>query len=130
MSSGFRRPGLPPRGFTLLEMLVVVLIIGALVAIVAPRFMLGAGRAKEKACAQNVAIINKEVERWRFEKGTWPASDLSDLATDAARFPDGLPTCPVDGSAYTLDPATHRVSGHAHTTLSAQTEGASEAPAP
>jgi prepilin-type N-terminal cleavage/methylation domain-containing protein len=126
VSCGFAHFGSAPRGFTLLEMLLVVLIVAALAAIVTPRFLMGAERAKRNACAQNVAIINHEVERWHFEKGVWPAADLSDLAADTARFPDGLPTCPVDGSAYALDPTTHRVGGHNHLTPSAEGEQSAE----
>ncbi len=102
------------KGFTLLELLIVVVILGILAAVVIPRFTVSAATAKKNTCAQNVANINTQVERYYFEKGAWPAADLSDIAADADYFPDGIPTCPVDGSAYTLDSTTHRVTGHSH----------------
>ncbi|MFW6108611.1 MAG: competence type IV pilus major pilin ComGC [bacterium] len=100
--------------FTLLELLIVIVILGILAAITLPRFQVSAAEAKKNTCAQNVANINAQVERWYFEKGSWPATNLSDIASDADYFPDGIPTCPVDGTAYALDATTHRVTGHSH----------------
>ena len=102
------------KGFTLLELLIVVVILGILAAIVIPRFTVSAADAKKNACAQNVANINTQVERWYFEKGSWPATTLADIAADNTFFPDGIATCPVDGSAYALDATTNRVTGHSH----------------
>ena len=102
------------KGFTLLELLIVVVILGILAAVIIPRFTVSAAEAKKNACAQNVANINTQVERYYFETGSWPAADLSDIGADAGYFPDGIPTCPVDGSAYAIDATTHRVTGHAH----------------
>jgi len=102
------------KGFTLLELLIVVVILGIIAAVVIPRFTVSAATAKKNACAQNVANINTQVERYYFEKGSWPAADLSDIGADADFFPDGIPTCPVDGSAYALDKTINRVTGHSH----------------
>jgi len=101
-------------GFTLLELLIVVVILGILAAIVIPRFTVSAADAKRNSCAQNVASVNTQVERWYFEKGSWPASDLSNVGADTTYFPTSVPKCPVDGSAYTLDATIHRVTGHNH----------------
>ena len=101
-------------GFTLLELLIVVVILGIIAAIIIPRFTVSAADAKKNACAQNVVSINTQVEKWYFEKGAWPANDLSDIAADTDYFPDGIPTCPVTGGAYTIDGTTHRVTGHSH----------------
>ena len=102
------------QGFTLLELLIVVVILGVLAAIVIPRFTVSAAEAKKNSCAQNVANVNKQIDRWYFEKSAWPAADLSDIAADANYFPNGIPACPVDASAYALDATSHRVSGHTH----------------
>jgi len=98
--------------FTLLELLIVIVILGAIAAVVVPRFAVSAAGAKRNACAYNVATINGQVERWYMEKGEWPAADLSDIGADTRCFPDGIPACPVSGSRYRLDATTYRVQDH------------------
>jgi prepilin-type N-terminal cleavage/methylation domain-containing protein len=97
------------RAFSLLELLAVVTILGIIAVVVIPRISLSSTAAKTNANLQNKAEINAAVERWYFEKGTWPANNLSDIGADTNYFPAGLPTNPVNGSAYTLNAATHRV---------------------
>jgi general secretion pathway protein G len=97
--------------FSLLELLAVVLIIGALAAILVPRASAARDQAEEKACYHNRMLINSAVERYAVTNGADPA-DLSDLNTPDY-FPEGIPVCPVSGNPYTLNPATQRVSGHA-----------------
>jgi general secretion pathway protein G len=98
--------------FSLMELLAVVTILGVIAALVIPRVSSGSDRAKEKSCLQNRAEINISVEAYYMHNGAWPADDLSDIAADADYFPQGIPTCPVSGAAYRLDPTTHRVLGH------------------
>ena len=96
-------------GFSLLELLAVVIILGVIAAIVIPRISYSSVTAKQNACFQNKAEINSAVERWYFEKGTWPADNLSDIGADTTYFPSGMPTNPTNGAAYSLNSATHRV---------------------
>jgi len=99
LRSAKRRRG----GFSLLELLAVVTILGIIALVVIPRISVSANTAKKNADSQNKAEINSAVERWYFEKGTYPQKDLSDIGGDATYFPNGLPTNPVNGNAYTLD---------------------------
>jgi prepilin-type N-terminal cleavage/methylation domain-containing protein len=96
-------------GFSLMELLAVVTILGIIAAIIVPRVTVSSDIAKAKVNAHNKATINGAVERWYMEKGTWPANNLSDIGADANYFPDGIPVNPVDSSAYTLNATTHRV---------------------
>jgi general secretion pathway protein G len=97
------------RGFSLMELLAVVTILGIIAAIIVPRVAVSSDTAKSKVNLHSKATINSAVERWYVEKGAWPANDLSDISADLNYFPSGLPTNPVDGSAYTLNATTHRV---------------------
>src|SRR6476646_2254432 len=94
-------------GFSLMELLAVVTILGIIAAIIVPRVAVSSDTAKQKTSAHNKAEINAAVERWYVEKGAWPANNLSDIGADGNYFPDGLPTNPVDGSAYTLNATSH-----------------------
>src|SRR3990170_6684638 len=96
-------------GFSLMELLAVVTILGIIAAIIVPRVTVSSDTAKQKVNAHNKATINAAVERWYIEKGSWPANNLSDIGADVNYFPAGIPTNPVDGSAYTLNATTRRV---------------------
>ncbi len=96
-------------GFTLIEILFVIVIAGIIAAIVIPRLSTTSTTAKETANKQNISIINKQVERWYIEKGSFPETDLSDIGSDPDYFPDGIPANPVDDSSYEIDPESYRV---------------------
>ena len=97
------------KGFSLLELLAVVTILGIIAAVIISRFSATTDLAKEKLNAHNKATINSMVERYYMETGSWPATNLAEL-NDPDYFPDGIPVSPYDGStAYTIDGTSHRV---------------------
>lgn len=96
-------------GFSLLELLAVVTILGIIAAVIVPRVTVSSDNAKQKVRDHHKATINAAVERYYVNTGSWPADDLSDIGVDVNYFPDGIPTNPVDSSAYTLNATTHRV---------------------
>jgi prepilin-type N-terminal cleavage/methylation domain-containing protein len=100
------------RGFTLVELLIVVLILGALATIAVPRILGGATNAKINACKTNVDLLNSQIEIYYVNEGAWP-STLSTISEDPNYFPDGTPTCPF-GTSYTYNTTTHRVADHTH----------------
>ncbi|MBC7854966.1 MAG: prepilin-type N-terminal cleavage/methylation domain-containing protein [Pirellulaceae bacterium] len=101
-------------GISLLELLAAITILAIIAAVVVPRFGDNAKTAKKRACLVNKGNIEVQTQLWFRTKGSWPATGLSDIGINRSFFPEGLPTCPVDGSAYQLDAATHRVTGHSH----------------
>jgi prepilin-type N-terminal cleavage/methylation domain-containing protein len=98
------------KGFSLLELLAVVVILGLLAAILVPRASSARNQAAEKACSHNRMLINSAIERYAVTNGVNPSS-LNDLNVPDY-FPQGIPVCPVSGAAYTLNVGTQRVSGH------------------
>lgn len=104
----------PRSGMSLLELLAAVAILGVLAAVLVPRLSLGGSIAKSDACTVNCRVIELQATLWKRAHNSWPAADLSDLASDATYLPEGLPVCPVDGSSYTIDAQTGVLQGHAH----------------
>lgn len=100
------------KGFTLVELLIVVLILGALAAIAIPRIIGGATSAKKNACLTNIDLINSQIELYYANTDAWPSA-LSDVTGSTDYFPDGPPACPF-GTAYTMDSTTHRVKASEH----------------
>jgi prepilin-type N-terminal cleavage/methylation domain-containing protein len=100
------------RAFTLVELLVVVMILGALAAIAVPRMISGATNAKIHACETNVDLLNSQIELYYANKESWP-SKLTDVTEDEDYFPDGAPECPF-GTEYKYSTTSHRVSAHTH----------------
>jgi type II secretion system protein G len=100
------------KGLTLIELLIVVIILGALAAIAIPRITTSATTAKSNACKTNVDTLNTAIEMYQIDNGSYPAS-LATITADANYFPDGAPVCPF-GTAYSYDSGTHRVAEHSH----------------
>ncbi|MEW5946309.1 MAG: type II secretion system protein [bacterium] len=104
-------------GFTILEVMLIVILISILAAIVIPRFTVSSQRAKVQSCEMNRHLINKQVEAYFFVEATWPALGVdlntTDIGSNVNYFPDGIPTCPVDMTNYRLrNTPYYRVSGH------------------
>jgi len=101
-------------GFSLLELLATVTLMGIVAAVVVPRLGNPSQVTRARTCHVHRGNIEVQAQLWFRNRSAWPARDLSDIGQDARSFPDGLPRCPVDGSAYEFDSVTERVIGHEH----------------
>lgn len=75
-----RRMRLLGRGFTLVELLVVIIIIAVLAAVIVPLFASSGLRSKEAALKADLKIKREAVQRFHADTGLYPLA-LSDLAS-------------------------------------------------
>ena len=62
-------------GFTLLELLVVMVIIGMLVGYVAPKFFSQIGKSEVKTARAQIDGLEKSLDQYRLDVGHYPASE-------------------------------------------------------
>jgi general secretion pathway protein G len=63
------------RGFTLIEMLVVILILSILAALIIPKLVGRTDDAKIAAAKSDIATLASGVEQFRLDNGRYPTSD-------------------------------------------------------
>lgn len=61
-------------GFTLIEMMVVMVIIGLLMALVGPRFIRQEEKAKVKAARAQIELLGTALDTFRLDVGRYPTS--------------------------------------------------------
>ncbi len=71
----FPHPKHRVQGFTLLELLVVIVIIGLLAGLVAPRYFETVGKSKVKVVRAQMDTLSKVLEQYRLEVGTYPTQE-------------------------------------------------------
>ena len=102
-------------GFTLVELMVVVLIIGILVAVAIPVFNAASDSARKSACQANLRTLDGAVQQFKStdvgnEALAKAWESVADAKVDLAAYVkdyDGSTKCPRDKEVYTFtaDPA-------------------------
>ena len=121
------------QGFTLVELLVVIVVLAVLAAIVLPKFMNSSNRSKESALKSDLKLVRNAVSLFQADTGNYPntLADLSETTVGSVKVAGGaavkaadwhgpylesVPTDPISGTALGYDSGTGKVTSSAGAT--------------
>ena len=85
---------LEPRGFTLIELIVVMAIVALLVSIAAPRYFASVERSREHSLRTSLGVMRDAIDQFAADKGRYPES-LDELVR--TRYVREAPEDPLTG---------------------------------
>ena len=89
------------QGFTLVEIMIVVAIIGILAGIAIPNFIKNRNESQKRACVSNMRQIETAIENYRTANNMNMPSTMDDIV-GPDNYIKKAPQCPAGTAAYTI----------------------------
>lgn len=99
------------KGFTIIELLVVIVIIGILVALALPNLFAAQARGRDSERKNDLKNLQQKLETYFNDNGSYPTGDMAAVRSEITDITDDDATGPrndaydyesTDGSEYTL----------------------------